>query len=102
MMKKIIAAILVCLMVCVSALAEPGHKDGGRSGKGGGMDVLNEGIAYLNGDGVEQDYEKAMEVFLSAHESGNKKAARYIGMMYEQGWAYSRIMRLRRTGIHKA
>jgi TPR repeat protein len=78
MMKRVIAAILVCLMVCLSAFAESGHK-------GGGMDVLNEGIAYLNGEGVEQDYEKAMEVFLSAQKSGNRKAARYIGMMYEQG-----------------
>ena len=81
MMKNIIAVILVCLTVCISELAEPGKKGVGM----GGMDVLNEGIAYLNGEGVEQDYEKAMEAFLSAQKSGNRKAARYIGMTYEQG-----------------
>ena len=80
-MKNIIAVILVCLTVCISELAEPGKKGVGM----GGMDVLNEGIAYLNGEGVEQDYEKAMEAFLSAQKSGNRKAARYIGMTYEQG-----------------
>ena len=40
------------------------------------MDMLNEGIAYLNGDGVEQDYAHAMQIFQSAREAGNKKAAR--------------------------
>ena len=79
-MKKVIAIILVCLTLYATALAEPG-----KGGKSGGMDMLNEGIAYLNGDGVEQDYERAMQIFQSAQEAGNKKAARYIGLMLEQG-----------------
>ena len=80
-MKRIIAIILTCLTLCATALAEPGRG----VGKGGGMDMLNEGIAYLNGDGVEQDYAHAMQIFQSAQEASNKKAARYIGLMYEQG-----------------
>ena len=79
-MKKVIAIILVCLTLYATALAEPG-----KGGKSGGMDMLNEGIAYLNGDGVEQDYERAMQIFQSAQEAGNKNAARYIGLMLEQG-----------------
>lgn len=79
-MKRLIAIILACLALCATALAEPV-----RGGKGGGMDMLNEGIAYLNGDGVEQDYERAMQIFQSAQDAGNRKAAHYIGLMYEQG-----------------
>ena len=49
------------------------------------MNLLNEGIALMNGDGVAQDYDAAMQRFLAADEAGNKKAARYVGLLYEQG-----------------
>ena len=42
---------------------------------------LKEGIACLEAE----DYEAAMTFFLEGLESGDKKSARYLGMMYEQG-----------------
>jgi len=82
MMKRILVIVLA-LLVCVTAgIAEVEHKGGRDSGS---MNLLNEGIACMNGDGVEQDYDAAMQRFLAADEAGNKKAARYVGLMYEQG-----------------
>ena len=35
----------------------------------------------MNGDGVAQDYDAAMQRFLAADEAGNKKAARYVNVI---------------------
>ena len=74
--------VLPLLTICAGAAAD-GPRGGG-SGNGS-MQTLNEGIACLNGDGADQDCEKALRLFTEAWEAGNMKAARYIGMMYEQG-----------------
>ena len=87
-MKKIILSILVLSMLtaCAGAAAEaPRHGGRGNGAGGGSMQTLNEGIACMNGDGVEQDYEKALRLFMEACEAGSMKAARYVGMVYEQG-----------------
>ena len=63
-------------------MAEGEHK-GGRDD--GSMNLLNEGITLMNGDDVVQDYEAAMQRFVAADEAGNRKAARYVGLLYEQG-----------------
>ena len=88
-MKKslIILMALMLTLSSVSALAEA-PRNGGSRGNGAGngsMQTLNEGIAYMNGDGVEQDYAKALQLFMEAYEAGSMKAARYVGMVYEQG-----------------
>ena len=82
MMKRILFIMLVLLICVTGGMAEGEHK-GGRND--GSMALLNEGIALMNGDGVDQDYEAAMARFLAADEAGNKKAARYVGLMYEKG-----------------
>ena len=82
MMKRILMIMLV-LLICVSAGMAEGEHKGGRDD--GSMNLLNEGNALMNGDGVAQDYEAAMQRLLAADEAGNKKAARYIGFLYEQG-----------------
>ena len=85
MKHSIVVAIvfLLVLSTAVCSLAEnPGR--GGNRGNGS-MQTLNLGIAYMTSDGVEQDYQKALELFNTAYEAGNMKAARYIGMVYEQG-----------------
>ena len=82
MMKRILMIMLV-LLICVSAGMAEGEHKGGRND--GSMNLLNEGIALMNGDGVAQDYDAAMQRFLAADEAGNKKAARYVGLLYEQG-----------------
>ena len=75
--------IVLALLICATAGIAESERKGGRDS--GSMNLLNEGIACMNGDGVEQDYDAAMQRFLAADEAGNKKAARYVGLMYEQG-----------------
>ena len=82
MMKRILM-IMLALSICVCAGMAEGEHKGGRND--GSMDLLNEGIALMNGDGVAQDYDAAMQRFLAADEAGNNKAARYVGLLYAQG-----------------
>ena len=83
---KQIGLVLVSLILLFSMTAvsyAEGYQRGGRGG--GDMQLLNQGIACLTGEGAEQNYEKALEIFQQAYEANNKKAARYLGMIYEQG-----------------
>ena len=82
MMKRVLMIVLVLLICATAGIADGEHKSVRDSGS---MNQLNEGIACMNGDGVKQDYDLAMQCFLEADEAGNKKAARYVGLMYEQG-----------------
>lgn len=87
-MKRMIAILMALLMLtaCTGVLAEAPRNGGRGNGScGGSMQTLDEGIAYMNGDGVDQDCEKALQLFMEAYEAGSMKAARYIGMIYEQG-----------------
>jgi hypothetical protein len=45
----------------------------------------NAGIAYLNGHGVPQDYQKAYEWFYKAAEQGHGDAQYNIGIYYYEG-----------------
>ena len=40
---------------------------------------------YLNGCGAAFDYPKALALLQQAHRAGNKKSARYLGIIYERG-----------------
>ena len=77
--------IAACLLPAFGAWAEPDrqNRQGGRGDES--RAIMDEGIAFMNGDGVEQDYAAAMERFLAAAEAGGMKASRYVGMLYEQG-----------------
>ena len=50
---------------------------------GGANDV---GLSYERGDGVEQDYARAMEWYLRAAEAGDKYATRNVGLLYKNGY----------------
>ena len=82
-MMKRIWMILLALLICATADIAEGERKGGRDS--GSMNLLNEGIACMNGDSVEQDYDAAMQRFLVADKAENKKATRYVGLMYAQG-----------------
>jgi len=45
----------------------------------------NLGVIYAQGEGVEQDFAKAAELFQQAHALGNSDATANLGVMYEQG-----------------
>ena len=77
-MKKgiLILMSLTLILASVTAMAEaPRNGRRGTGAGGGSMQTLNEGIAYMNGDGVDQDYEKALQLFLEACEAGSAAAA---------------------------
>lgn len=42
--------------------------------------------AYYYGFGVQQDYEKAYEVYVNLYQRGHEECAYYLGYMYEHGW----------------
>ena len=42
-------------------------------------------MQYLNGCGAAFDYPKALALLQQAHRAGNKKSARYLGIIYERG-----------------
>lgn len=57
MMKRILV-FMMALLICVSVGMAEGEHKGGRDN--GSMNLLNEGIALMNGDGAAQDYDAAM------------------------------------------
>lgn len=90
-MKKgiLILMSLTLILASVTAMAEAPRNGGRGNGAGGGsMQTLNEGIAYMNGDGVEQDYAKAAELFASVEASENKSATGVVAAGYELGVLY--------------
>ena len=82
-MRRFFCVLLSAILLTagLAALAEDREKRGGR---GGGQSELQQGIELM-----ASDPEAAMQCFLQALEAGNKKAARYVGMMYEQGLGVS-------------
>lgn len=73
-MKRIIVLLMALILCTGSAMGEM------KGPRGGDQTNLQQGI-----DQMEGDPEAAMRCFLDALEAGNRKAARYVGMMYEQG-----------------
>ena len=53
--------------------------------RGNADDLLKQGIAYENGDGVEQDFAHAAELYKQAADLGNAEAMFQIGFLYEKG-----------------
>ena len=84
-MKRIFSMLTSCLaLFSVSPAHAENARPAGRINENA-QDLLEQGIAYLQEAGTEQDYRKAMQLFLKAAEMGNKKAPRYAGLLYEQG-----------------
>jgi len=50
----------------------------------------NLGRAYLNGDGVEKDYEQAVEWLARATSEGNPYSPYYLGRMFHEAWGVAR------------
>ena len=48
-------------------------------------EALNLGVMYYNGTLVEQDYDKAFELFKQAEALGNQEAYRWLGFCYYDG-----------------
>jgi hypothetical protein len=49
-------------------------------------DLREEAVRYKNGDGVEQDYDRAFELYCVAALQGDSEAAYHLGSMYLNGW----------------
>ncbi|MEP5152218.1 SEL1-like repeat protein, partial [Planktotalea sp.] len=53
---------------------------------GSGRALNNLGLIYVRGEGVEQDYARAVDLFSQAGEMGVKQAYRNLGVLYENGF----------------
>ena len=53
--------------------------------RGNADDLLKQGIAYENGDGVEPDFAHAAELYKQAADLGNAEAMRLLGDLYYLG-----------------
>lgn len=51
--------------------------------QGSSKAMMSIGLLYMNGDGVETDYQEAMKWMLASVEAGDRKAPRYVGMIYD-------------------
>lgn len=63
-----------------------------RGAEGGDQNcAYNLGLLYEEGNGVEQNYEKAAELYMQAAEgdNGNAYAQYHLGILYENGWGVS-------------
>lgn len=76
-MKRFLCVVMAMLLFCACALAEEKAVPG--------AEEVALGLQYENGDGVEQDYAKAMEYYLSAAEAGNGEGMRRVGRLYQYG-----------------
>ncbi|MBP3497901.1 MAG: SEL1-like repeat protein [Alistipes sp.] len=66
--------------------------------------LIDLGQLYWSGmvEGIPQDYNKAMELFLEAAETGHPMAQIAIGRMYEFGWSVEKSMRKAKQWYRKA
>lgn len=60
------------------------------------------GSMYVNGEGVEKDYSRAVELFQKAAEQGHLKAQTNLGVMYYKGEGVSADLIEARKWFQKA
>ena len=80
-MKKIVALLLSVLIL--TSLTVPAFAEAG-------AEAADQGFAYYKGEGVVQDYGKALELFLEADRVGNTQVQFTVGEMYEFGYGVER------------
>ena len=65
-------------------------------------EVLNKARRFYTGVGVEQDYDKAYEMFFPLAQGGNPEAARFIGLMNLSGKGTEKNPKLARQWLSVA
>ena len=63
---------------------------------------VNLGVAYVEGQGVRQDYVEAVKWFRQAAEQGNTLAQTLLGVMYENGRGVRQDLALAQEWFDKA
>jgi TPR repeat protein len=89
----IIAGVVLLIAICAVVFILPMF-----SGNGPEIDALQENAAaqfnlgsrYFNGNGVEQDYAKAVELYTLAAEQGHREAQFNLGLCYRHGYGVAR------------
>ena len=85
MKKTIILLLQLLLTFCFAANAQyHEYIESAKRGYHGAQ--FNVGLAYYEGDGVKQDYKKAIQWWKKAAAQGNEDAMYNIGFCYEKGF----------------
>ncbi len=65
-----------------------------RAERGDAAEMVSIGLLYQRGEGVKQDYEKAMDWYLKAFSKGNADAYNYIAACYRDGLGVPRNLEI--------
>ena len=84
-MKNILVFLVAGMLMLSSANGDNGSSATNVADTGDALAMFNIGSKYYSGDGVDQDYAKAMEWYLKAAEVGSVLAIYNIGVMYRDG-----------------
>ncbi|MBQ3646459.1 MAG: sel1 repeat family protein, partial [Synergistaceae bacterium] len=88
-MKKFILSVLLIMIVAGLAVADDENFDFNATLKlaeNGDAEAQNRiGVAYNNGEGVEQNYSEAMKWYLKSAEQNYPYAFDNLGSMYQNG-----------------
>jgi TPR repeat protein len=81
---------------------EPNDSTTGQSVPIGAVLQYELGIKYENGNGVEQDLDKAFDCYLSAAEQGHAEAQFFLAVIYATGRGVTKDMAKSAEWFHKA
>ena len=73
-----ITAIILCCVTIIGAMTACGKSDKAN-------ELFEQAMAYYNGDGVEQDYDKAVKLLNKAAKKGCNDARLQLGVLYYTG-----------------
>ena len=86
-MKIRVSSIIILLMTCtMQTIAQSEYQDNIEAARNGDSNAQNAiGLCYAKGNGVPQDYEKAVAWYRRAAEQGNTTAQFNLGYSYDKG-----------------
>ena len=99
MLGEIVKKLFICVFFCCGILLSSCSKSSDNISKSSGnLNLIEEkakqgdsesqynmGVFYMNGEGITQDYKKAIEWFSKAAESNDSEAQYNIGIIYVNG-----------------
>lgn len=95
--------IFVLMVYTMQAIAQSEYQDNIEAARNGDSNAQNSiGICYTKGNGVPQDYEKAVSWYRKAAEQGNPNAQFNLGLSYSRGEGVTKDLSLAAYWYKKA